>query len=75
MLGSVPEPHTWFRDISAVPAGHCMWIEDGRVMSTRCWDDIGEAWRADEGERPSVAEVQERAQDAIRESVARHLVC
>ncbi len=31
MLGSVPEPHTWYRDVRALPAGHCAWIEDGRI--------------------------------------------
>ena len=26
MLGSVPEPHTWFRDITAIPSGQYAWI-------------------------------------------------
>src|SRR5437016_1995800 len=46
MLGSVPEPHTWFRDIRALPAGHCAWIENGRLGPARCWHDIGDAWRS-----------------------------
>ncbi len=35
MLGSVPEPRTWYRDVSALPAGHCAWIESGRVGVSR----------------------------------------
>src|SRR6266404_4666240 len=74
MLGSVPEPHTWFRDIRALPAGHCAWIENGRLAPARCWHDIGDAWRG-AGQRAAAAEdVAQRVQAALRESVVRHLV-
>jgi asparagine synthase (glutamine-hydrolysing) len=77
MLGSVPEPHTWYRDIRAIPAGHALWIEDGRAGSPRCWHDIADAWRT--AAREPAAEmpadiVQARVREALRESVARHLV-
>ena len=74
MLGSVPEPHTWYRDVRALPAGHCAWIEDGRMAASRCWWDIGEAWRTSATGRVSGAELRERVSGALRESVARHLV-
>ena len=74
MLGSVPEPHTWYRDVRALPAGHCAWIEDGRIAATRCWQDIGEAWRSTAPARMPDAEVREGVRSALRESVARHLV-
>lgn len=75
MLGSVPEPHTWYRDIQAVPAGHCLWIEDGQVTHQRCWQDIGDAWRqADHTPVPPAPEVREHVRQALRETVARHLV-
>ena len=45
LLGSVAEPHTWYRDIRALPAGHCAWIEDGRMGTPECWWDIAAAWR------------------------------
>ena len=45
MLGSVPDPHTWYKDIRAVQAGHCLWIQDGRVTDSHCWHDIGSTWR------------------------------
>lgn len=75
MLGSVPEPHTWYRDIHAVPAGHCLWIADGQVTRQRCWQDIGDAWRqADHTPAPPAQEVREHVRQALRETVARHLV-
>ena len=74
MLGSVSEPYTWYRDIRALPSGHCAWIRDGRVASQRCWFDVGDAWRAS-AERPvgrdqAVGVVAA----ALRESVVRHLI-
>ena len=42
MLGSVPEPRTWFRAIRAFRAGHCAWIEGGRMVRETCWHDIGD---------------------------------
>ena len=75
MLGSVPEPHTWYRDVQAVRAGHLMWIEDGQVIQDECWADIGAAWR-DAPTRIAMpdAEVRERVASALRESVTRHLI-
>ena len=72
MLGSVQEPHTCFRDIQSLPPGHCAWIESGRVHSIRCWQDIGATWREPGNETP--ADVQALVREAVRESVARHLV-
>src|SRR5882762_2986003 len=74
MLGSVPEPHTWFRDIRALPAGHCAWIENGRLGPARCWHDIGDAWRGAGQRAAAVEDVAQQVQAALRESVARHLV-
>lgn len=74
MLGSVPEPHTWFRDIQAVRAGHCMWIERGGAVSARSWHDIGDAWRLAPPCAASAQEVREQVRAALCESVARHLV-
>lgn len=75
LLGSVPEPHTWYRDIRALPAGHSAWIEaDGRVSISH-WHDMGDAWRsADASPRLPGSEVRERVRAALRDSVAHHLV-
>lgn len=72
MLGSVPEPHTCFRDIQSLPPGHCAWVEAGDMRAIRCWHDIGVAWREPGDETP--ADVQAMVRKAVRESVARHLV-
>jgi asparagine synthase (glutamine-hydrolysing) len=74
MLGSVPEPHTWYRDIRALPAGYCAWIKQGYLSPPRCWQDIGDSWRSASTVIMDAGEVRERARAALRESVARHLV-
>jgi asparagine synthase (glutamine-hydrolysing) len=77
MLGSVPEPHTWYRDVSPVPAGHCLWIERGAITHQRAWHDIGAAWRStdtESGEQLPAHEIQSRVGAALRESIGRHLV-
>ena len=74
MLGSVPEPHTWYQDVKAIPSGHYAWIEAGRVTETSSWFDISKVWR----EAPSVQQpdhvVRSQVRAALQESVARHLV-
>lgn len=74
LLGSVPEPHTWFRDITAIPPGHSVWIEHGRAAAPVCWSDIGQVWRGAPTSVMSDDEVRELVRGALRESVARHLV-
>lgn len=49
LLGSVPEPRTWYREIRALPAGHLAWIDRGRVGAPKGWWDVGNAWRAVNG--------------------------
>lgn len=75
LLGSVPEPHTWYRDIRALPAGHCAWIEqDGRVK-LKIWHDIGVAWRnADILPVRSESEVVATTRDALQNTIRQHLV-
>lgn len=74
LLGSVPEPHTWYRDIKAIPSGHYAWIEGGGMPEVVRWSDIGRVWR----EAPAAAlpdsVVRGRVRAALRESVGRHLV-
>ncbi len=74
LLGSVPEPYTWYRDIRALPSGHCAWLSEGRIEAPRCWWDLGAAWREAPRQQLSDGEVRARARDALRSSVAAHLV-
>jgi asparagine synthase (glutamine-hydrolysing) len=75
LLGSVPEPHTWFRDISALPAGSwCRLAHDGtRTRPKRYWD-IADAWREAPECSATAAEAQEVVRAAVAESVRQHLV-
>ena len=74
LLGSVPEPHTWYQDIKALPAGHCAWIDGGRMGTPACWWDVAAAWRDAPVALPPAADVIERTHAALRASVAAHLV-
>ena len=74
LLGSVPEPDTWYQDIKALPAGHSAWIVGGRMGTPECWWDVGSAWRDAPVSLPPEDEVRERTRTALRASVAAHLV-
>lgn len=75
MLGSVPEPRTWYRDIQALPAGHYAWMEKGQIGRPRVYWDIGDAWRSAEAmARVADDEVLYAVRSALRRSVAHHLV-
>jgi asparagine synthase (glutamine-hydrolysing) len=74
LLGSVPEPSTWYRQIKALSSGHCAWIQDGCIQEPLPWKDIGEAWRGAAANVLPGAEIQQRVHAALRESVANHLV-
>lgn len=77
LLGSVPEPHTWYKDIQALPAGTYSWVTvNGQASAPRSWFDISEAWRnaSTESEHWSDSEIQRHVSQALRDSVERHLV-
>lgn len=74
MLGSVPEPHTWYRDVQALQAGHCVWVEGGRLGRPHIWWDVADEWRDTPAVAAPAAEVRERVRTALRASVAAHLV-
>jgi asparagine synthase (glutamine-hydrolysing) len=74
MLGSVPEPTTWFRDVHAIAAGHCAWVTDGQIGTPRSWSNIADVWRNAPPATLLPGEVRERVQAALRASVAAHLV-
>lgn len=77
MLGSVPEPYTWFKSIKSVRAGHSFWIEKLEVRRERCWFDIGKAWIGQQllaDVKTSRDIVQSRVSHALRESLKRHIV-
>lgn len=75
MLGSVPEPHTWFRDIKALPAGTWATIDsEGKYSGPRQYWDVADSWRqASESSLPADV-VQADVRRLLLESVRYHLV-
>ena len=75
LLGSVPEPRTWFRDISALPIGTWCRIASGGLLTGphKYWD-ISDAWRQAPECRASLPEAQEIVRSAVTQSVRQHLV-
>jgi len=75
LLGSIPEPHTWFRDVSALPAG--TWceitVEDGLKGPYQYWD-IANAWRDAPECKMNRRDIQEIVRSALSNSVEQHLV-
>lgn len=74
LLGSVPEPYTWYRDISALPAGSYCWIEDSKVTSPQKWCDIESIWQQAPKCTEDLQSVSLAVKTCLRESVERHLV-
>jgi asparagine synthase (glutamine-hydrolysing) len=74
MLGSVPEPHTWFRDIRALPAGHYAWIDGGDMGPPRMWWNISDVWRDAPAVTFSSDGVKEHVRAALHASVSAHMV-
>jgi asparagine synthase (glutamine-hydrolysing) len=74
LLGSVPEPYTWYRDVRALQAGHCVWIDGGRMGAPQCWWNVADDWRNAPTLSLPASEVRERVRSALRASVAAHLV-
>lgn len=74
LLGSVPEPRTWFRDISQLPAGHCTWITRDGLQPSRSYWDVGDAWRDAPPGDVDDNDARQTARDALRASIRAHLV-
>jgi asparagine synthase (glutamine-hydrolysing) len=68
LFGAVPEPLTLVESVRAVPAGHYLFCNDGRMRLTKYWDI-----EFRDGTVPK-AEAIELVRDALDESVGRHLV-
>jgi asparagine synthase (glutamine-hydrolysing) len=69
LLGSIPEPHTLYKSIRALPAGHTLAATEAGVENPKRYFSIAEILRTlrpGEGAAPLA--------EALRESVARHMV-
>ncbi len=67
LWGSVPEPHTLYRDIRSLPAGSTLWVDaNGPRRPARFWDLRSVFARA----RAEPAPVQDAARETLREALA-----
>jgi asparagine synthase (glutamine-hydrolysing) len=74
LLGSIPEPHTWFKNIGSVRAGHLVVIGRNGIERESCWCDISQWWTQAQGRERSYGDVLRAVSDALKRSVQLHLV-
>jgi asparagine synthase (glutamine-hydrolysing) len=72
LMGSVPEPHTLYRNIHSLPAGATLCVHEGKGGAPNTYFDVGLVLRRAEdfGARPG----NEALAGAVRDSVKAHLV-
>jgi asparagine synthase (glutamine-hydrolysing) len=74
LLGSVPDPLTWYRDIRAVPAGSFVHFSAKGAEAPMRWCDLGEIWRNPGTHQGDTAAIFAATRAALDESVQRHMV-
>jgi asparagine synthase (glutamine-hydrolysing) len=75
LLGSVPEPHTWYEEVRAVPAGHTLWLGCSGPEHSRSFASVPRVWReAVAREDVGRHAREELVREAVRDSVRHHLV-
>lgn len=78
LWGSVPDPFTLYRGVSAVPAGHTLTIREGGTIETRCFcfipDILREAEMAVRETPDQSAGQHEVLHAALRDSAEHHLM-
>ncbi|HSU92420.1 MAG TPA: asparagine synthase-related protein, partial [Gemmatimonadaceae bacterium] len=74
--GHVPDPHTMYRGIRALPAGHTMWIDKDGPRPPRPYADLAAMLAKADAERATLdaRERAERLRAAMLDSVRHHLV-
>ncbi len=75
LWGSVPEPHTLFRSIRALPPGHTMLVKRDAEPVISCFADIAQTLA--DGEQNAAIEAdaaKDILHEALRESVEAHMV-
>jgi asparagine synthase (glutamine-hydrolysing) len=73
LLGSVPEPFTWYADIASLPAGHCMTVDASGVTQRRYVDAAAILVSAEHQHIDHGAALR-RAHQAVRDSIKAHLL-
>lgn len=76
LLGSVPEPYTWFENISAVKSGSYFFITNNAINKYNKYADINTSWiESSEGKNVVSYELlNKQVKYAVEECIDRHLV-
>jgi asparagine synthase (glutamine-hydrolysing) len=76
LLGSIPEPHTLYQDIKAVPAGSFMWINQGGPAVPSSFFSLGEIFSEARNQQVSlnVMDFKEIVSDALKETIKYHFI-
>jgi asparagine synthase (glutamine-hydrolysing) len=65
LFGAVPEPHTLYRAVRALPAGHTLWIDRSGARAMKKFFDVG-AVLASSAARPAAPDVRAVLLDSVR---------
>jgi asparagine synthase (glutamine-hydrolysing) len=74
LLGSVPEPFTWYRAVSALPAGHYLTVDANGVSQPVRYADPAAVLHEAVGLSVGHAEAMAQGTQSIRQSVRAHLL-
>ena len=76
LYGHVPEPHTWYRGIRALPAGHTLWVSEEGPEEPQSFADVRSAFlNADNGVALSDdVSPNKRLREALTDTVRHHLI-
>lgn len=74
LLGCVPEPFTLYRDVHALPAGHCQWVDAAGPRLPRRYASLAAALASGATRSVPVDEARRSLAAALRDSVRAHMV-
>lgn len=76
LTGSVPEPHTIYRGIKALPAGHALWANEQGVSEPWSHSSVAGVWHsaANNSVICNSAELREHVRNALVNTVSHHLI-
>ncbi len=73
LWGHVPDPHTLYRGIRALPAGSFVWVQHGKSPAESVFCSIPKIF-AGNGDNNGRGSVKEIVREALHDSVRRHLI-
>jgi asparagine synthase (glutamine-hydrolysing) len=75
VLGSIPEPMSYYQAIHAIPAGSITYIKGCCIESQRRWGDIRVVWKQTDVKRQSISQtnLREHIKSEVEESIRYHL--